>query len=76
MAQLEHVPQQHHPIDVLQRREQRLAQLAAAQHVGAGEAAEVKVGDDQRAHAPIKASRGGVRAAGGPGRRRKRPCSR
>ena len=34
----------------VERFEQRRAQLGAAQQVGAGEAAQVQVGDDQRAH--------------------------
>jgi hypothetical protein len=46
VAQLEHVSQQHHALDVRDRFEQRRAQLGAAQQVGSRDAAEVQIGDD------------------------------
>ncbi len=46
VAQLEHVSEQHHALDVRDRLEQRCAQLGAAQQIGSGDAAEVQIGDD------------------------------
>lgn len=46
MAELEHVPEQHHPLDFAGSVKQRPAQLLAAQQVGARATAEVQVGDD------------------------------
>ena len=50
MPQLERVTEQHHAIHVGDRLQQRCAQLGTAQQVRPGDAAEVQVGDDQRAH--------------------------
>jgi hypothetical protein len=46
VAQLEHVAEQHQAIDVRQGVDQRGARLGPAQQVGAGDAAEVQIGDD------------------------------
>jgi hypothetical protein len=46
VAQLEHIAEQHHALDVGDRLQQRRAQLGAAQQIGSGDAAEVQIGDD------------------------------
>ena len=77
VAQLEHVAQQHQPIDARRAACSRGARSsAAAQQVGAGEAAEVQVGDDQRAHRGSPSAIAGAMSArprsersGGPGPR-------
>jgi len=46
VAQLEHVAEQHHALDVGDGLQQRRAQILATQQVGARAAAEVQVGDD------------------------------
>jgi hypothetical protein len=46
MAQLEHIAEQHHALDVGDRLEQRRAQLGAAQQIRSRDAAEVQIGDD------------------------------
>ncbi len=50
VAQLEHVAEQHQAIDALEGIQQGSAQLGAPQHVRARGAAQMQVGDDQRAH--------------------------
>src|ERR1035438_586490 len=50
VAQLEYVAEQDQAIDIGKRRQQRSTQVLAAQHVRTGGAAQVQVGDDQRAH--------------------------
>ena len=51
LEQLDDVAQQHEALDAVQRGEQRLERLGAAQHVAPQTGAEVQVGDDERAHA-------------------------
>ncbi len=50
LAQLEAVAEDHEAVDVVERLEQRLAQVGAAQQVGALGAAEVQIGDDEGSH--------------------------
>src|SRR5665213_2475671 len=63
VAQLEYVAEQHQTVDVLQGLQQRRAWLGAAQHVGTRAAAEMQVGDDQRAHLADRTRRGDDRRA-------------
>ena len=44
------VAEQNQPVDAIELGQQRLPQLGTAQQVDTGQAAEVQVGDDQRAH--------------------------
>ena len=50
LAQLEHVAEQHQPVDAGERLEQRARGSRRAQHVAPRARAEVQVRDDQRAH--------------------------
>jgi len=43
MAQLEHIPQQDEPIDVLERIDQRGAGPGTTQHIGAGAGAQMQI---------------------------------
>jgi hypothetical protein len=54
LAQLEAVAQDHQPVDVRERREQRRAHLGPAQQVDARGRAEVQVGDDEGAHERVR----------------------
>ena len=55
LQQLDDVAEQHQPLDAVQRGEQRLERLGAAQDVAPEAGAEVQVGDDERGH-----GRGGI----------------
>ena len=50
LQQLDHVAEQHQPIDAVERGEQRLERLGAAQHVVSQAGAEMEIGDHERAH--------------------------
>ena len=50
LQQLHDVAQQHQPLDAVQRGEQRLQRLGAAQDVAPEPGAEVQIGDDERGH--------------------------
>jgi hypothetical protein len=50
VAQLEPVAEDHDPVDVPRRLEQRLAQLRASQQVAARSGAQVQVRDHERSH--------------------------
>ena len=49
-AELEHVAEQHQPVDLGKCVEQALARERLAQHVDPAAQPEMQVGDDQRAH--------------------------
>jgi DNA-binding MarR family transcriptional regulator/GNAT superfamily N-acetyltransferase len=51
LGQLDDVPEQHQALDAVERCEQRVERLAAAQDVVAQAAAEVEIGYDERGHA-------------------------
>ena len=53
LAQLERVAEDHEPVDLAERLQQRRAQVRAAQQVVALGLAEVQVGDDERPHGGV-----------------------
>ena len=62
VAQLEHVAEQDHAVDAVERREQRRPQLRAAHQVGPLARTEVQIRDDEGAQWPVRRPR---RAPGG-----------
>jgi hypothetical protein len=50
VAQLEHIAQENDPVDPVQRRQQRLAQLCPAQQIGGRVGSQMQVGEEQRRH--------------------------
>ncbi len=59
VAQLQQVAEQHQAIDVRQGLQQLCAQLGTPQQIHVRRAAEVEVGDDQRAHSTVGHPSGG-----------------
>jgi len=43
LQQLDHIPQQHQPLDTLERAEERLERLGAAQHIALQARAEMEI---------------------------------